>query len=92
VEVVRVREAGLSHASDPEILGWAAAEGRVLLTHDRKTMADFAYDRVRAGLRMAGVVEVPNAMPIGRAVDELETLVICSLEDEHEGQVIYLPL
>lgn len=34
LDVVRVQEAGLSGAVDPDVLEWAAREGRVLLTHD----------------------------------------------------------
>jgi hypothetical protein len=55
-------------------------------------MPDFAYERVRAGLRMPGVVEVPAEMPIGRAADALELFVACSYEGEREGRVVYLPL
>jgi hypothetical protein len=33
---------------DPEVLAWAAAENRVLITNDRKTMVGFAYARVSA--------------------------------------------
>ena len=33
LDIVRVQEAGLSGAVDPDVLEWAAREGRVLLTH-----------------------------------------------------------
>ena len=92
LDVVRVRQVGLARAPDPRVLQWAATEGRILLTHDSSTMQAFAYERVRLGLPMPGVVEVPSEMPIGRAVEELELLVACSREGEWEGQVVYLPL
>ena len=38
LDIVRVQEAGLSGAVDPDVLEWAAREGRVLLTHDVATM------------------------------------------------------
>lgn len=84
LDVVRVRDVGLAQAPDPRILEWAAGEGRVLLTHDRSTMPGFAYERVRSGLSMPGVVEAPRRLPIGRAVDELELLVAGSREGEWE--------
>ena len=34
LDVVRVQDVGLSGSSDPEILEWAAREGRVVITHD----------------------------------------------------------
>lgn len=92
VSIVRVREVGLAAAEDPAILEWAAAEGRVLLTHDRSTMIGYAYERVAAGRPMPGVVAVRQRMPIGQAIEEILLLIECSLEDELEGQVRYLPL
>ena len=47
VDIVRVQDVELSAASDPDILAWAAAENRILLTHDRDTIPFFAYERVR---------------------------------------------
>ncbi|OAI43608.1 hypothetical protein AYO38_10570 [bacterium SCGC AG-212-C10] len=41
---------------DPDILEWAANLDAILITHDRSTMADFAYERIVAGLRCPGVV------------------------------------
>jgi hypothetical protein len=92
LDIVRVQDAGLSGTDDPAVLDWAAREGRVLLTHDVSTMTRYAYDRVRAGLPMPGLFEVSRAIPIGRAIDDILLLAACSLEDEWEGQVRYLPL
>ena len=38
VNIVGVREAGRGGRPDPDVLAWAAEEGRVLLTHDVTTM------------------------------------------------------
>ena len=38
LDAVTARQAGLSSAPDPDLLAWAASEGRVLVTHDKKTM------------------------------------------------------
>lgn len=68
LDAVRVQDAGLIGAEDPVILAWAAAEGRVLLTHDIATIPPFAYERVLAGDAMPGVIEVPFQMPVGDAI------------------------
>ncbi len=47
LDILRVQEAGLSGAVDPDVLEWAAREGRVLLTHDVATMTRYAYERLR---------------------------------------------
>jgi hypothetical protein len=92
IDLVRVQDAALSGADDPAILEWAAAVNRVILTHDVSTMTAYAYERVRNGLPMPGVFEVGRHVPIGIAIDELELMAECSLENEWHGQVRYLPL
>ena len=92
VDIVRVQDVGLSRMDDPTVLEWAAEQGRLLLSHDVSTLTKHAYDRVAAGLRMAGVFEVPSTLNIGRAIEDLLVIVECSLEGEWEAQVRYLPL
>lgn len=92
LDLVRVQDAGLTGAEDPEVLEWAAGEGRVLLTHDVSTMTRFAYERTERGLPMPGVFEVARAVPLGRAIEDLLLLAECSMPGEWEGQVRYLPL
>lgn len=38
LDVVRVQDIGLKGADDPTVLEWSAREGRILLTHDVKTI------------------------------------------------------
>ena len=77
---------------DTVILDWAAREGRILLTHDFKTMIGLAYGRVRQGLPMPGVFAVRQTLPAGPAIEDLLILIECSLDGEWEGQVRHLPL
>jgi hypothetical protein len=92
VNIVRVQDVGLMETPDPDILAWAADDGRVVLTHDVSTVTNHAYQRVEQGLRMPGVFEVPSRAPVGVMIDEILILAECSLADEWEGQVRYLPL
>ena len=92
VDIVRVQDAGLSGADDRAVLEWAAASGRVLLTHDVATMTAFAYERVAAGLPMPGLFEIGLDLPLARVIDDLALIAECSLPGEWEGQVRYLPL
>ena len=52
IDIVRVQDVGLSSTSDPVILNWAYQEGRILLTHDRRTMPQHAYRRIAEGKRL----------------------------------------
>ena len=92
LNAVTAREAGLDRQSDPEILAWAAAQRRIVATHDRNTMPRHAYDRVRDAEPMAGVFVVSREMPVGSAIAELQILLECSHEGEWDGLVVFLPL
>ncbi|AFY68988.1 hypothetical protein Pse7367_0686 [Thalassoporum mexicanum PCC 7367] len=92
VDIVKVQEISLKGADDPTVLAWAAQERRVVLTHDVATMADFAYERIAAGLSMPGLFEIGRSVPVGLAIDDILLLAKYSIEGEWEGQVIYLPL
>lgn len=92
LDVVRVQDVGLAAAEDPMILEWAAREGRVLLTHDRRTMTRYAYERIERGDTMPGIVVMNDALPVGRAIEDILLLVEAGPEDEWEDQVRHLPL
>jgi len=92
LDVVRVQDVGLNAASDPEILKWAAAEGRILQTHDRETIPSFAYSRVKAGREMPGVFLVSDLMPTGQAIDEILLAVDCLTREECRAFVRFFPL
>ncbi len=92
LDVVRVQDVGLSATPDPDVLAWAAVEGRMLLTHDRDTVPNFAYDRVRAGQTMPGVFLVSDRMPAGQAIDEILLAVGCLTPEECKDFVRFFPL
>ena len=92
VDIVRVQDVGLSGAPDEMILEWAAVEDRVVLTHDVSTMTLHAFDRVRDGKPMPGVVEVQRRIGTTRAIEELLLFVECSFEREWESQVVFVPI
>lgn len=92
LDLARVQDVGLAEADDPVILEWAADNQRVLLTHDRRTVPGFAWERVRAGKAMTGVLVVSDRMPIGQAIEELCLIASCSLPNEWQSRVDYLPL
>ena len=92
LDIVRIQDIGLTHAPDPEVLEWAARENRGLLTHDRNTITKFAYQRVRSGQSMPGVIEVDRSVPMKVAIEDILLLSVLSESGELQGQIIYLPL
>lgn len=92
LDLARVQDVGLMGVADPDVLAWAAQEGRILLSHDKKTIPRFAAARITAGEPMPGVFMVPLTMPTGQAIDELELLATATAMDEWSDVVKFLPL
>lgn len=92
VDLVRVQDVGLRSTPDPGILEWAAWQGRVVVSVDKKTLAVDAWDRVAHGLPMPGVAILRVLLTIGQAIDELELIAVVGDPDDIRNQVIYLPL
>lgn len=92
LDIVRVQDTDWAGAEDPDTLEWASTENRVMVSHDRNTMTDFAKQRVTQGRKMPGLVIVTRRMAVGRAVSDLVLIAGASFEGEYEGQTIFLPL
>jgi hypothetical protein len=92
LDFVRGQDVGLTGVPDDAVLGWAAAAGRVLVTHDIKTVPPAAYARIDAGTLMAGVIAIPWTAPIGPVLDDLLLIVEATQAEDWVGKVEYLPL
>jgi hypothetical protein len=92
LDLVRVQDVGLMQTPDPDILTWAAAQGRIVLTHDRNTMTGFASARVGAGQTMPGLFVVDRTSSLGGVLDDLEALALASETDEWYDRILFLPL
>jgi predicted nuclease of predicted toxin-antitoxin system len=92
LDIVRIQDTDMAEAPDPQLLEWAAQQNRIVLTHDLQTLAGYAYDRVRAGLPMPGVIEVRITQSIGATIDDLVLLIGASIAEEFDNQVRYVPL
>ena len=92
VDIVRVQDVGLYGAADPAVLAWAAEHGRALLTHDVRTVPDFANCRVGRGEPMCGVFVVRDRTLVGPIIENILLLAECSIEREWENRVVFLPL
>ena len=84
------------HDQNPEtqlliLREFAAREGRVLLTHDKR-LIPFVLERIEARKRMPGVFVVHQQAPLGMVVGDLMDLALFSLEGEWEDQIVFVPL
>ncbi len=92
LDYLLVTDAGLKGADDPAVLEFDAEENRILATHDLRTIPRHAYDRIKAGFPMPGVIAIADDLPIGRVIEDMAVLVECAAPSEIQSLVIYLPL
>ena len=76
---------------DPQVLELGATRGRIIVTHDVRTMPDHFSDFV-ADQPGPGMILVPKKTPIGAAIEDL--LLIWQVSDAEEwiNQMRRLPL
>jgi predicted nuclease of predicted toxin-antitoxin system len=92
LDIVRVQDVGLAGVSDPDILTWAATNNRIVLTHDRATLPDYAFERLARGESMPGVFILNDRFPVGNATREILLMIACSEQPEWIDRVVHLPL
>ena len=96
IDVVRVQQVGLREASDPEILAFAAAEERIVVTKDKATMREFAGQRMKQGERMPGLLVVrPSYLRglsgLGAVIAELCRVNASSDASDWENVIRFIP-
>lgn len=92
LDAVTAFEIGMSEATDPELLTWAARERRVIVTHDRTTMPTHAADLMAEGKNIAGLFVVLRSLPLHQVIEDLEVMIACSENGEWVNVIRYLPL
>ena len=93
LDLVTAQDVGLAgRTPDPVVLEWAAGQSRVVLTHDKSTMPDFAWRRVCAGQPMPGMFVVPQSLAIASAINDIALIAECSDAQDWDRRVEYLPL
>ncbi len=83
--------AGLRRLSDPEVLAVAARDGRVLLTHDQRTMPRH-FGEFIATETSPGVLIVPQRLSIAVAVADIVLIGSSMDAAEWTNTIRYLPL
>jgi hypothetical protein len=93
IDLVRVQDVLPEGAPDVDVLAWAQAESRILITNDRNTMVGFAYQRVAEGKPLPGLIVTTNGQSIESAIDEILLIADCMTEEEVRNRVVvFLPL
>lgn len=91
IDFQTAHEAGLAGLHDTVVLERAAQEGRIVVSHDRRTMP-FHFAALIAVQASAGVIIVPKNLPIRQVVDDLLLIWEASEAEEWMNQIDSLPL
>jgi len=91
-DFVRCREVDLARQPDPEVLEYAAREGLIVVSHDVNTMPASAYDRLRDGRIVSGLLVAQQEDPIAPIIDSLVLIWLSTEAEDWEGKVEFLPL
>lgn len=91
VDFESAHAAALEGLPDPDVLAIAAKQGRILVSHDYRTMPRH-FRNFRDRHHSSGVFLISQDIPIGRAVEALLLIWSASEAHEWENQLTYLPL
>lgn len=101
VSGVRRREAMISFAlatdvgadakDDSSVLQISAQQGRVLVSHDIRTMSRH-FRQFTTAQSSPGLLLIPQRLPLAFAIEELILIWAASQAEEWENQIAYLPL
>lgn len=83
--------AGLEGKKDQEVLAVAAKEGKVLVTHDRKTMP-IEFGEFVTYQTSSGVLILSQSLPINEAIETLILIWETSTAEEWVNQIMSIPL
>jgi hypothetical protein len=92
LDILRVQDLEIAGADDPTVLDWAAQAGRILLTHDERTIPHYAYERLATGETIGGVIVASDSLAITTVIDDILLIVECSTSAEWINQIQRLPL
>lgn len=81
---------GLVGLTDIEVLELAAQEGRVLVSHDQRTMPGYFAEFITTQTS-AGVIIVSKRLPIAEAIETLILIWSASSAEEWINRIAFLP-
>jgi len=91
VSFIRIGDLGAAGRDDLAILQIASEQGRILVSHDFKTMPQHFHQFI-SRLSSPGVLLIPQTLALNRAIEDLITIWVASEAEEWENQLYYLPL
>lgn len=85
------QNAKIDGMSDPDVLGIAASQGRILVTHDFRTMPKHFAEFVAAGHSSPGVFLVKQRTPLASVIEELVLIWTASTPEDWTNRIVEIP-
>jgi hypothetical protein len=92
MDFVSAHAAKLEGLSDLDVLALAAAHGRILVTHDFRTMPRHFAEFLASGATSPGVLLVKQHTPLGAVIEDLVLIWTASTPDDWKNRIIVIPL
>ncbi|MGH2504951.1 MAG: DUF5615 family PIN-like protein [Ktedonobacterales bacterium] len=95
IDVLTAPEARTLGLSDPEVLHWAMAHDRIVLTHDSHTMPNHFYAflaTLATGEHSPGIMLLEQDLAIGRSIAAVRAIWELSAHGEWQDMFTYLPV
>lgn len=83
--------AGLARLKDRAVLALSARDGRLLVTHDHRTMPRHFAEFIAQGTS-PGLLVVPQRLSVASVVEELMLIWLATEAEEWTNRVSFLPL
>jgi hypothetical protein len=88
--------AGLDAVPDPEVLSLAAAQDRIVVSHDESSMPAHFAEFLKTGNHSPGVLPgismVPQGALVGRVIGSIVLIWIASDASEWVDRIVWLPI
>jgi hypothetical protein len=81
----------LRGTKDPVLLALAEEQGRIVISHDRRTMTRHFQERLSAGKSNPGLFIVPQRKAIAEIIESLLLVWTASQASEWRDTIVYLP-
>lgn len=92
LDFLSARDAKLDGIADPDVLTLAAAQGRILVSHDFRTLPGHFAAFLAAGHTSPGLFLVRQQMPLAPVIDDLVLVWAASRPEDWTNLLVVIPL
>ena len=91
IDFLSARTAKLEGMRDLDVLALAAAQGRILVTHDFRTMPRHFAEFLATGATSSGVFLVKQHTPLASVIEDLVLVWTASTPEDWKNRIVAIP-